>query len=75
MVRSLIAVIVLVNLLKLYTVGDPWWPQGLNGPFLNVGLQRWQDIRTKWTTPSRKRLVFERFIPYRTSIYISLYHL
>ncbi|KAG9403295.1 hypothetical protein AC1031_005941 [Aphanomyces cochlioides] len=31
--------------------GDPWWPQGKNGPFFNVGLSRWQAQRLEWTTP------------------------
>ncbi|OQR82542.1 hypothetical protein ACHHYP_15866 [Achlya hypogyna] len=31
--------------------GDPWWPQGRNGPFYNVGLANWQANRAKWTTP------------------------
>ncbi|GLD93271.1 hypothetical protein PINS_up001863 [Pythium insidiosum] len=33
---------------------DPWWPQGRNGPFLNVGLQAWQASRTAWITPTHE---------------------
>ncbi|KDO21021.1 hypothetical protein SPRG_13949 [Saprolegnia parasitica CBS 223.65] len=35
--------------------GDPWWPQGRNGPFYNVGLANWQANRAQWTTPVRPR--------------------
>ncbi|KAJ0408365.1 hypothetical protein P43SY_003091 [Pythium insidiosum] len=33
---------------------DPWWPQGRNGPFLNVGLQAWQASRCAWITPTHE---------------------
>ncbi|ETW07090.1 hypothetical protein H310_03160 [Aphanomyces invadans] len=35
--------------------GDPWWPQGKNGPFYNVGLGRWQAQRASWLTVTRPR--------------------
>lgn len=34
---------------------DPWWPQGLNGPFFNVGLRTWQESRTAWLTATQTR--------------------
>ncbi|CAI5738634.1 unnamed protein product [Hyaloperonospora brassicae] len=34
---------------------DPWWPQGRNGPFCNVGLRTWQDSRVAWLTPTQTR--------------------
>jgi hypothetical protein len=37
---------------------DPWWPQGRNGPFFNVGLRTWQDSRATWLTPTQTRCVF-----------------
>ncbi|GAB9464629.1 hypothetical protein Gpo141_00002058 [Globisporangium polare] len=35
--------------------GDPWWPQGRNGPFFNVGLKTWQDTRAQWVTQTQAR--------------------
>ncbi|KAJ8576117.1 hypothetical protein ON010_g3090 [Phytophthora cinnamomi] len=34
---------------------DPWWPQGRNGPFFNVGLRTWQESRTTWLTATQTR--------------------
>ncbi|CAH0476338.1 unnamed protein product [Peronospora belbahrii] len=34
---------------------DPWWPQGRNGPFLNVGLRTWQESRAIWLAPTQAR--------------------
>ncbi|RLN50001.1 hypothetical protein BBJ29_002772 [Phytophthora kernoviae] len=34
---------------------DPWWPQGRNGPFLNVGLRTWQESRATWITATQPR--------------------
>ncbi|KAG1708256.1 hypothetical protein DVH05_024939 [Phytophthora capsici] len=34
---------------------DPWWPQGRNGPFFNVGLRTWQESRTAWLTATQTR--------------------
>uniref|UniRef100_A0AAV1UGR6 Dienelactone hydrolase domain-containing protein n=1 Tax=Peronospora matthiolae TaxID=2874970 RepID=A0AAV1UGR6_9STRA len=34
---------------------DPWWPQGRNGPFCNVGLRTWQESRAIWLTPTQTR--------------------
>ncbi|CAI5732824.1 unnamed protein product [Peronospora destructor] len=34
---------------------DPWWPQGRNGPFFNVGLRKWQESRVTWLTPTQAR--------------------
>ncbi|KAF0691330.1 Aste57867_17418 [Aphanomyces stellatus] len=31
--------------------GDPWWPQGKNGPFYNAGLGLWQQQRAEWIKP------------------------
>ncbi|KAJ0411693.1 hypothetical protein ATCC90586_002077 [Pythium insidiosum] len=39
---------------------DPWWPQGRNGPFLNVGLQAWQASRSAWITPTHEQSVAMR---------------
>ena len=36
---------------------DPWWPQGRNGPFFNVGLHTWQESRVTWLTPTQARCV------------------
>ena len=36
---------------------DPWWPQGRNGHFCNVGLRTWQDSRVAWLTPTQTRCV------------------
>ncbi|ETV70254.1 hypothetical protein H257_14156 [Aphanomyces astaci] len=35
--------------------GDPWWPQGKNGPFYNVGLGQWQAQRAAWRAVTRPR--------------------
>ncbi|KAG7391271.1 hypothetical protein PHYPSEUDO_005220 [Phytophthora pseudosyringae] len=34
---------------------DPWWPQGRNGPFCNVGLRTWQESRASWLTVTQTR--------------------
>ncbi|KAI9920834.1 hypothetical protein PsorP6_002093 [Peronosclerospora sorghi] len=34
---------------------NPWWPQGRNGPFFNVGLRTWQESRATWLTPTQTR--------------------
>ncbi|EEY69283.1 uncharacterized protein PITG_05500 [Phytophthora infestans T30-4] len=34
---------------------DPWWPQGRNGPFFNVGLRTWQESRASWLMATQTR--------------------
>ncbi|ETI49779.1 hypothetical protein F441_06557 [Phytophthora nicotianae CJ01A1] len=34
---------------------DPWWPQGRNGPFFNVGLRTWQESRATWLMATQTR--------------------
>lgn len=34
---------------------DPWWPQGRNGPFFNVGLRTWQESRATWLMATQAR--------------------
>ncbi|CEG39348.1 hypothetical protein L914_06348 [Plasmopara halstedii] len=34
---------------------DPWWPQGRNGPFFNVGLRTWQESRANWLLATQAR--------------------
>jgi len=29
---------------------DPWWPQGRNGPFMNIGRHHWLTVRQEWNT-------------------------
>lgn len=38
------------------------WPQGLNGPFHNIGLQKWQETRQTWTTSTQPRYVYPSLV-------------
>lgn len=33
----------------------PWWPQGRNGPFFNVGLDHWQHNRDRWRVKTHEK--------------------